>query len=153
MSMKVQLVLEKVVKRFEVHAKEHNQTLEWVDCSEEGATLVRSTSDDLDRVFTNLISNAIKYNRPQGKVTITLERDGTQALISVADTGIGIPDDALPSLFEEFYRAPNAKAIERQGTGLGLAIARQIITRTGGHITVQSRLDEGTTFTVILPVV
>jgi len=71
--------------------------------------------------------------------------------IVVQDTGIGIPEEALPHLFQEFYRAPNAKAIETEGTGLGLSIIKDIIERFGGRITVESKLGEGTTFHVFLP--
>jgi two-component system sensor histidine kinase ResE len=70
----------------------------------------------------------------------------------VSDTGIGIPKESIPHLFEEFYRAPNAKAQEKEGTGLGLVITKDLVTRYGGHIAVQSKLGEGTTFTVMWPI-
>jgi len=70
----------------------------------------------------------------------------------VIDTGIGIPEESQSHLFEEFYRAPNAKAQVKEGTGLGLAITRDLVTRYGGRIGVESKVGEGTTFAVILPV-
>jgi len=73
-----------------------------------------------------------------------------QAQVEVADTGIGIPEEALPHLFEEFYRAPNAKKTE-VGTGLGLAIVKDLVERYGGRIQVKSTVGVGTTFTVTLP--
>jgi len=69
----------------------------------------------------------------------------------VADTGIGIPEEAMPHLFEEFYRAPNARSIEREGTGLGLSIVRETVNNLGGRISVQSEPGVGTCFTVTLP--
>ena len=105
---------------------------------------------DVDRVLTNLVSNALKYTR-RGEVRLRLERDEDHARIVVADTGIGIPDEAQPHLFEEFYRASNAKALEEEGTGLGLAIVRDLVSRLDGRITVESVEKEGTTFTVTLP--
>jgi signal transduction histidine kinase len=100
--------------------------------------------------WENLVSNALKYTR-RGEVRLRLERDEDHARIAVADTGIGIPDEAQPHLFEEFYRAGNAKALEEEGTGLGLAIVRDLVNRLDGRITVESVEKEGTTFTVALP--
>jgi signal transduction histidine kinase len=105
---------------------------------------------DAERLVVNLLSNAVKYTK-QGGVTVSLARDGDQARLDVADTGIGIPQDALPHLFQEFYRAGNAKAVEESGTGLGLSIVKLLVERYGGQIAVASREGEGTTFTVRLP--
>jgi signal transduction histidine kinase len=80
-----------------------------------------------------------------------LKPGSEKARLEVSDTGIGIPEDALPHLFEEFYRAPNAKAQISQGTGLGLVITKEIIERYGGTIRVNSTEGEGTTFNVELP--
>jgi signal transduction histidine kinase len=75
-----------------------------------------------------------------------------QAQVEVTDTGIGIPEKALPHLFEEFYRAPNAKASDEVGTGLGLAIVKDLAERYGGRIKVESEIEQGTTFTVTFPI-
>jgi signal transduction histidine kinase len=107
---------------------------------------------ELDRIVNNVVGNAMRYT-PQGEVQVHLAREADVARITVADTGIGIPEDALPRLFEEFFRAPNAKAIEERGTGLGLAIARALVERYHGTIEVQSREGHGTTFTIRLPLV
>jgi len=74
-----------------------------------------------------------------------------QAQVEVTDTGIGIPEEALPHLFEEFYRAPNAKALGEVGTGLGLVIVKDLVNRYGGRIEMKSKVGQGSTFTVSFP--
>ncbi len=105
---------------------------------------------DLDRVVTNLVGNAVKYT-VAGSVTVSLAVDGASARLAVADTGIGIPAESLPKLFQEFYRAKNAKALDEAGTGLGLTIVKDLVDRYGGRVNVESREGVGTTFTVVLP--
>lgn len=112
--------------------------------------IVWATEDGLDRVFTNLISNAVKYTPPGGSITISVERIGEQARVQVSDTGIGIPVEALPHLFKEFYRAPNARQFAI-GTGLGLVIVKELVERYKGTIHVESEVNKGTTFTVSFP--
>ena len=113
--------------------------------------IVTANREELDRAITNLVTNALKYTPAEGAVTLTLRKEQLRAVLIVSDTGIGIPEEALPHLFEEFYRAPNAKAQVKQGTGLGLVITKDIVTRYGGTISVRSAPGQGTTFTVILP--
>jgi signal transduction histidine kinase len=113
--------------------------------------IVRGTEEGLDRIFVNLVGNAVKYTSSGGTVTISVQPVGQQAQVEVADTGIGVPEEALPHLFEEFYRAPNAKALAEAGTGLGLAIVKDLVDRYGGHIRVKSAVGKGTTFTVMFP--
>ncbi len=142
-------IVAQITDRYRVPAEEKQLTL-----TLEGADSplhVRATEEEMDRVFNNLISNAIKYTPAGGRVTITLKRTGDNVQVEITDTGIGIPEDALPHLFEEFYRAPNAKAQVKEGTGLGLVVAKEIVTRYGGRIGVASTLGKGTTFTVTLP--
>jgi signal transduction histidine kinase len=105
---------------------------------------------DLDRIVGNLVSNAVKYTT-QGWITVTLSREGDAARLEVKDTGIGIPADALPHLFKEFYRAGNAKVVDESGTGLGLSIVRNVVERYGGRVEVTSQEGVGTTFLVTLP--
>jgi signal transduction histidine kinase len=105
---------------------------------------------DLDRIVVNLVSNAVKYTK-QGQVRVALDRDDGHVRLEVADTGIGIPRDAMPHLFHEFYRASNAKAIEESGTGLGLSIVKLLVERSGGQISVASEEGKGTTMTVTFP--
>ena len=115
--------------------------------------VVWGTESGLDRVFVNLVGNAVKYTPSGGSVTVALHPEGDQVRVTVADTGIGIPEEALPHLFEEFYRAPNARASDEVGTGLGLAIVQDLVERYGGRIEVQSRVGQGTKFIVILSLV
>jgi signal transduction histidine kinase len=106
--------------------------------------------NDLERIVGNLVSNAVKYT-VRGQVRVALSRADSHARLEVADTGIGIPREALPSLFNEFYRAANAKAAGESGTGLGLAIVKLLVARYGGEIGVASEEGKGTTMTVSLP--
>ena len=113
--------------------------------------LVMANPDQVKSLWNNLVSNAIKYNRDNGQVAITLQCEGDRLVASVRDTGIGIPPEAMSRLFSEFFRADNAKAYSRSGTGLGLSIVKEIIERAGGQITVESELGKGTTFRFWLP--
>ena len=108
--------------------------------------------DDLYEILFNLTENGIKYNVPGGTLTIRLTRDGDNALMQVSDTGMGVPEDAIPHLFERFYRVDKARARKTGGSGLGLSIVRNMIERNNGCITVESVLGQGTVFTVNLPV-
>ena len=151
--VRLEEIASQVVQRFEPAAREKQIDLEWHSESGDQPTTISATQEGVDRIINNLVSNAIKYTPAGGRIVVTLGHIDGKALLKVADTGIGIPADALPHLFEEFYRAPNAKAQEKEGTGLGLAITRDLVTRYNGHIAVQSRLGEGTTFIVTLPTV
>ncbi len=141
----------RVIKRFEVPANDKGVTLNWCDKADCGNTLVMATPDGLDRIFNNLVSNAIKYTPAGGQVTVALSSTNGDATVMVEDTGIGIPPDAMVHLFEEFFRAPNAKSMEREGTGLGLTIVKDLLNRFGGLLTVQSELDKGSQFKITFP--
>jgi signal transduction histidine kinase len=144
-------VLQRVVDRFTPPAKEKDLTLEWKQQAD-GACKVMASPESLDRIFNNLLANAVKYTPQGGRVIVTLAQIGEDARITVEDTGIGIPEEAMPHLFEEFYRAPNAKEFDREGSGLGLTIIKDLVTRLGGWVSVHSTIGEGTRFTVSLPV-
>ena len=105
----------------------------------------------LEELIYNLCDNAIRYNKRNGKVSVTVFGSEGRPAISVEDTGIGIPEDAIPHLFERFYRVDKARSRGTGGTGLGLAIVERIIALHGGFITVESELGHGSTFTVHLP--
>ena len=112
---------------------------------------VRGDADGLLRLVSNLVDNAIKYNRPGGSVHVrVLEREGSIAL-EIADTGIGIPAAALPRIFERFYRVDKGRAREEGGTGLGLAIVKHVAQAHSGRVEVDSDPGRGTTFQVLLP--
>lgn len=108
--------------------------------------------DDLYQIVFNLIENGIKYNRSGGSVTVRLAQDGEFALLSVEDTGVGIPEDALSHIFERFYRVDKARSRQTGGSGLGLAIVRAIVVRNRGEIHVDSTPGSGTKFTVTFPI-
>ncbi|HVF58257.1 MAG TPA: ATP-binding protein [Thermoanaerobaculia bacterium] len=112
---------------------------------------VPGDADALERLLCNLLDNAIKYNRPDGSVTLALSRDGERAVVEVRDTGIGIPPEAVPRLFERFYRVDKGRAREEGGTGLGLAIVKHVAQSHGGQVEVESRPGQGSTFRVRLP--
>lgn len=142
----------RVVERFKIPAQEKQLTLEWDCACAEGPIKIAATNEGIDRILNNLVSNAVKYTPNGGRVSIKLFAREQRATLEIADSGIGIPEDALPHLFEEFYRAPNAKAQVKEGTGLGLAITKDLIVRYGGHISVQSRVGQGTTFVITFPI-
>jgi len=120
----------------------------------ENLPLVRGDEQRLHQVILNLMSNAVKYNKPNGSVTVTVAVDGEDEdfmRVTVADTGRGISKDNLSHLFEKFFRVADAEGYA-QGTGLGLSIAKQIVEVHSGQITVESKLDVGTTFSFTIPV-
>ena len=143
--------IQMVVNRYEMPAKEKGVSIEWRNDCASNTTPVTATPEGLDRIFTNLISNAVKYTPSGGHIKVKLSNCDNEVYVVVEDNGIGIPEEALGHLFEEFFRAPNAKAVEREGTGLGLTIVKDFVTRFGGRVNVQSALDQGTRLTVILP--
>jgi len=112
--------------------------------------VVEGDRDKLKQVLLNLISNAIKYNRQGGSVTVSARMDAKTWEFSVTDNGHGIPEESLPNLFQKFYRV---KGMETKvaGTGLGLSICKGIIQGHGGRIEVKSTVGVGTTFTVFVP--
>jgi len=105
----------------------------------------------LEQVWVNLLENAIKYNRPEGQVRVQVTRDSGSALVRVHDTGLGIPSRDLPRIFERFYRVDKARSRATGGTGLGLAIVKHAVEQMGGSVSVESRLGQGSVFTVALP--
>lgn len=107
----------------------------------------------LRQLVWNLTENAVRYTPAGGTVTLALRRHGAVAELSVSDTGIGIPDEHLPHIFERFYRVDRGRSRALGGTGLGLSIVRQVAESHGGRVRVRSRLGEGSTFTVVLPIV
>ena len=117
----------------------------------EGAILVRATDQSLARIFGNLVGNAVKYTPKGGKAAVRVGVEGANAEVTVADTGMGIPVEDLSKLWSEFFRASNARATDIPGTGLGLSIVKRLVTNLGGMVSVASKVGEGTTFTVGLP--
>jgi signal transduction histidine kinase len=105
----------------------------------------------LERVMLNLLSNAVKFTPDRGHVSTRLWLEDGEAWLTVADSGIGIPQEEQDALFQKFFRSSTAQAMAIQGTGLGLSIVAGIVAAHGGRIGVDSRLGEGSTFSVRLP--
>lgn len=116
-----------------------------------GPILVEGDKGKMGQVFNNLLSNAVKFNDSGGQVAIEVRIDGDQVIVSVADTGIGIPNEALDKIFTRFYQYDGSSTRKYGGTGIGLAIAQDIMRLHGSRITVESEEGVGTTFNFILP--
>ena len=117
----------------------------------DGETLVLADEEAIWQIFDNLIDNAIKYTPLGGKVRVACSLAADMVNVDVADTGIGIPRDELPRIFERFYRVDKARSRELGGTGLGLSIVKHLISSIGGQISVTSRPGSGSRFTVKIP--
>ena len=113
--------------------------------------VARCDSEDANQILRNLMENAIKYNVPGGHVLVTTRRQGENVCLSVADTGVGIPQEDMPRIFERFYRVDKARSRAAGGTGLGLSIVRDAVRHHGGEVTVAPRPEAGVVFTVTLP--
>ncbi|MGH2651146.1 MAG: ATP-binding protein, partial [Actinomycetota bacterium] len=144
--------LDQVVKeerdRFEESARESGLTL---SIGLGPVPPVRGSARDLSLLVRNLVDNAIRYTKPGGRVDVTLSNEGKEIVLSVADTGVGIPTRELPRIFERFYRVDRARSRETGGTGLGLSIVKHVIENHGGTVNVTSELGRGTRFEVRLP--
>jgi two-component system phosphate regulon sensor histidine kinase PhoR len=112
--------------------------------------LMEADRDKLKQVLLNLLSNSIKYNRPNGSVIITSAFDAANISITIQDTGMGIPEESIPHLFEKFFRVREHEG-KATGTGLGLSICKQIVQGHNGRIEVKSKMGVGTSFTLHLP--
>jgi signal transduction histidine kinase len=145
----LQKVLDEVLS---LHAPDAQQKRIALNVTREECPPVLADPGHIKQLWTNLISNAIKYTPEGGKVRVHLRAEDGIIVGDVEDTGIGIPAEDMPRLFEEFFRTEKAKAFAQYGTGLGLSIVRQIVTECGGDISVESEVGKGTRFTFRLPV-
>jgi len=105
----------------------------------------------LEQALLNLLANAVKFNRPGGEVRVSAGKSDGQVAIVVADTGVGIPSEDVPRIFERFYRVDRARSRQVGGTGLGLSIVKHVVERMNGRVMVESQLGKGSTFTLLLP--
>ena len=120
-------------------------------CANLPEVLVTGRQLRLEQVFVNLLDNAVKFNRPNGEVQVEMRRKDSVVNVKIADTGIGIPSEDLPRIFERFYRVDKARSRAMGGTGLGLSIVKHAVEQMGGTIRVDSRLGEGTEFSIDIP--
>ncbi len=128
-------------------AAQHRLTLK---CSGTEA-ICKADSPQISQVLSNLVHNAILYNRPGGSVTIVSSQTDNEAVLTVEDTGVGIPESSLPRLFDRFYRVDEARSRSTGGSGLGLAICKSIVDAHGGSLKVTSNLGTGSRFDMRLP--
>lgn len=147
-SISINALLEQILKRLRPIAKTRNIEIVYES--------MREITADVDEVklnlaLTNLVENAIKYNREEGWVRVTLDSDHKFFYVKVIDNGVGIPAEFQEHVFERFYRVDKARSRETGGTGLGLAITKNIILLHQGAVRLQSKEGEGTTFTVRIP--
>lgn len=116
------------------------------------AVTIRGNKGYLEKIWENVLTNALKYTLSGGTIEIIVKKEQDQAVITISDSGIGISEENIPHLFDRFYRVDDARHADIEGTGLGLAIVDQVITLHGGTIDVKSKLGEGTTFVIHLPI-
>jgi two-component system, sensor histidine kinase and response regulator len=145
----ISLMIYELVQFMKPAAKEKNIDLDFELPSD--LPKINADPESLEQVFTNLINNAIIYNRPNGKVTIRIREEDGFVAIDISDTGIGIAEKDIPFLFDQFYRVKREETQNIKGTGLGLPIAKKIVEAHNGSIRIFSILNQGTTFTILLP--
>jgi signal transduction histidine kinase len=107
--------------------------------------------DKISAVLVNLLGNAVKYTPEQGRVVFHVNISDRQIEMSIEDTGVGIAADELSKVFEKFFRSPDPRVQQETGTGLGLALAQEVVRLHGGKIELESELNKGSKFTVLLP--
>ena len=143
-------IVKDIVERMKLQANFKNQKLESFVIGD--IPTIKGDKDRLEQVVVNLVSNALKYTPEGGEITVYVGRIYNDIYIKVTDTGIGIPAESLPRVFERFYRVDKARSRDMGGTGLGLAIAKEIIQAHGGTISISSEEKKGNEVTVKVPV-
>jgi two-component system phosphate regulon sensor histidine kinase PhoR len=144
-------VVSAVVESHKARASAKKQQLVLRATNLDESVRVYADEEALRQVLDNLIDNAIKYTPDEGRVTVSCRAQDEEVEFEVSDTGIGIARDELSRIFERFYRVDKARSRMEGGTGLGLAIVKHLVQSLGGHISVRSRLNAGSSFTVTLP--
>ena len=143
-------LLSRIANKFMQVARDANVELGF-SSPENSEIISRIDQDRIEQVFTNLIDNAIRHTPDGGKVTLSIEKNRDTIVMKVIDTGVGIPEEDLPFVFERFYKADKARTRGKGGTGLGLSIAKNIIDSHGGSITASKSPNQGTIFSCTLP--
>ncbi len=149
-TVKINDVIKKIVEFLKPEAQKQKVSLE-VSFPDD-LPPVQADVRDMEKLFTNLINNAVKYNRENGSVTIVGETEGGFVRYDVKDTGIGIAKDQISHIFDDFYRADDERTRKISGTGLGLTIAKKIVSSHFGRIEVDSVPEKGSVFSVYLPI-
>jgi signal transduction histidine kinase len=142
-------IVTEVVDEVEMEARQQGVTIHWD--SPVAETYVLGDSFRLQQVVYNLVDNAIKYNRHEGMVNITVHIDNQSVMLQVTDSGIGIADTDLPHVFDRFFRVDKSRSRQQGGSGLGLAIVKKVVEDLRGTVSVESIPGEGSTFCVRLP--
>jgi signal transduction histidine kinase len=146
-------IFQRVIDRLAPMAESKQVALRVGSQLDDRAATVWATDDGLDKVLSNLIGNAIKYTPAGGSVCVEAAGGPGPLKLTVSDSGLGIPAEALPHIWDEFFRARNVREAGISGTGLGLSIVRHLVEYFGGQIEVRNRNGQGTTFTLTLRLV
>lgn len=147
--VRLDAVLKQLQDDYQAQARDRN--IELVFDLSPKLPVLHGDRDKINLAMHNLVGNALKYTPQGGTVTVTSDEQDNKLLITITDSGIGIRTDDLDKIFQKFYRAQDPRIESITGTGLGLAISREVIRLHGGDITVESQLDQGSTFTLTLP--
>ncbi|HUL23855.1 MAG TPA: ATP-binding protein [Thermodesulfobacteriota bacterium] len=142
-------VIQRVVDLMRAEADHKKIDLQFIVSAE--TALIHADRNSMEEIFTNLISNAIKYTPEKGSIRVALGEERGFVKASVSDTGIGIEEESLPRIFDRFYRVKTKETRQIVGTGLGLSIVKSIVASHLGSISVESKVGTGTTFTILLP--
>lgn len=146
--VRISIVLEDILESLKPLAASHEVFIH-LDCK---PICIYANSQQMKELFGNLISNAVKYNKPGGEVWVRAREEDQNLIVQVRDNGMGIPKDSLGRIFERFYRVEKGRSKKQGGTGLGLSIVKHIVNFYHGTISVTSELDVGTEFTVKIPI-
>ncbi|WP_422784893.1 sensor histidine kinase [Ruminiclostridium cellulolyticum] len=138
-----------IVERLKIESQRKNQKLESYVIGD--IPVINADKDRLEQVVVNLISNSIKYTAEYGEITVYVGKIYNDVYMKVTDSGIGIPGESLPRVFERFYRVDKARSRDMGGTGLGLSIAKEIVQAHGGTINISSEVGKGTEVVVKIP--
>lgn len=149
-TLDIKEIIKSTVELLEIEAQKRSISFNIV--MENYVPVIKADQNEITRLFTNILSNAVKYNKEEGSINIITGSNENYLIVKVIDTGIGLKDDDKEKLFQEFYRVKNEHTRGISGTGLGLTIVKQIVDSYHGKIEVESQYGKGTTFTIYLPI-
>jgi two-component system phosphate regulon sensor histidine kinase PhoR len=147
-NVRLSIVLDDIIESIKPLAASH-EVLIHMDCK---PICIYANTQQMKELFGNLISNAVKYNKPGGEVWVKVSEEDRNLIVQVKDNGVGIPKESLGRIFERFYRVDKGRSKKQGGTGLGLSIVKHIVNFYQGTISVRSELDKETEFTVKIPI-